>query len=72
MDLMDRVFSPYLDKFIVVFIDDILIYSKNRGEYTEQLRTVLQILREKLLYEKLSNYVFWLESVNFLGHIISE
>ena len=71
MDLMDRVFSPYLDKFIVVFIDDILIYSKNQGEHAEHLRTMLQILKEKQLYEKLSKCVFWSESVDFLGHIIS-
>jgi len=54
MDLMNRVFSPYLDKFVIVFIDDILIYSKKRGEHAEHLRTMLQILREKQLYENLS------------------
>jgi len=47
MDLMNRVFSPYLDKFVIVFIDDILIYSKTRGEHAEHLRTALQVMREK-------------------------
>ena len=54
MDLMNRVFSSYLDKFVIIFIDDILIYFKNREEHVEHLRTVLQILREKQSYVKLS------------------
>ena len=70
MDLMNRVFSPYLDKFVVVFIDDILIYFKIRGDHAEHLRTVLQVLREKQLYGKLSKCAFWLESIDFLGHIV--
>ena len=71
IDLMNRVFSPYLDKFVIVFIDDILFYSKTREEHAEHLRTMLQVLREKRLCGKLSKCAFWQESVDFLGHIIS-
>ena len=70
MDLMNRVFRSFLDQFVVVFIDDILIYSKDRLEHDKHLRIVLQILREKQLYAKWSKCEFWLESVTFLGHII--
>jgi len=70
MDYMNRIFHPYLDKFVVVFIDDILIYSKNREEHADYLRTVLEILKEKELYAKLSKCEFWLEEVNFLSHVI--
>jgi hypothetical protein len=70
--LMNKVFVEYLDKFIVVFIDDILIFSKNEEEHDEHLRLVLQKLRENQLYVKLSKYEFWLKEVLFLGHIISE
>ena len=69
MDLMNRVFKPYLDKFVVVFIDDILIYSKS---HVEHLRIVLQTLRTHQLYAKLSKCEFWLNSVSFLGHVISK
>jgi hypothetical protein len=62
----------YLDKFVVVFIDDILIFSKNEEEHDEYLRLVLQKLRENQLYAKLSKCEFWLKEVSFLGHIISE
>jgi len=72
MDLMNRVFRPYLDKFVVVFIDDILIYSKDREEYAEHLRTILQTLRENQLYAKLKKYEFWLTEVIFLGHVVSK
>ena len=72
MDLMNRVFQSYLDDFIVVFIDDILIYSKDREEHENHLRTTLQILREKKLYAKLSKCEFWLDSVAFLGHVINK
>ncbi|XP_074293182.1 putative mitochondrial protein AtMg00860 [Silene latifolia] len=72
MDLMNKVSSPYLDKFIVVFIDDILVYSKTKEEHEEHLRLVLQTLREHQLYAKLSKCEFWLEKVAFLGHIISK
>jgi hypothetical protein len=71
MYLMNKVFMEYLDKFVVVFIDDILIFSKNE-EHDEHLRLVLQKLRENQLYAKLSKYEFWLKEVSFLGHIISE
>ena len=71
MDLMNRVFSPYLDKFVIVFIDDILVYSGSLEEHAEHLRTVLQILRERQLYAKFNKCQFWLDKVAFLGHVIS-
>ena len=70
MDLMNRVFRPYLDQFVVVFIDDILVYFKNEEEHEQHLRIVLQTLREKQLYAKLSKCEFWLKEVFFLGHIV--
>ena len=71
MDLMNRVFTPYLDRFVIVFIDDILVYSGSPEEHAEHLRTVLQILREHQLYAKFSKCQFWLDKVAFLGHVIS-
>ena len=71
MDLMNRVFRPYLDQFVVVFIDDILVYSKNEEEHERHVRIVLQALREKQLYAKLSKCDFWLKEVFSLGHIVS-
>ena len=71
MYLMNKVFMKYLDKFVVVFIDDILVYSKNEEEHEEHLRMVLQKLSENQLYAKLSKCAFWLKEVAFLGHIIS-
>jgi Reverse transcriptase (RNA-dependent DNA polymerase) len=71
MSLMHRVFSDYLDQFVVVFIDDILVYSRSRDEHVRHLRLTLQRLREHKLYAKLSKCEFWLEQVGFLGHIIS-
>ena len=71
LDLMNRLFHPYLDQFAVVFIDDILVYSKDAQEHEQYLRIVLQILREKLLFANLSKYDFWLKEVSFLGHIVS-
>ena len=71
MDLMNRVFKPYLDTFVIVFIDDILVYSRSEEEHTEHLRIVLQTLRDKQLYAKFSKCEFWLEEVVFLGHVIS-
>ncbi|GMI84444.1 hypothetical protein HRI_002113700 [Hibiscus trionum] len=71
MDLMNRVFKPYLDKFFVVFIDDILIYSHNKEEHADHLRIVLQTLRERQLFAKFSKCEFWLSEVSFLGHVIS-
>ena len=72
MYLMNSVFMPELDKFVVVFIDAILIYSKNEKEHAKHLRIVLQRLREHKLYAKFSKCDFWLKEVEFLGHIISE
>ena len=72
MDFMNRLFSPYLDKFVIVFIDDILVYSSSPEEHAEHLRTVLQILRESQLYAKFSKFQFWLDKVAFLGHVILE
>ena len=71
MDLMNRIFGPYLDKFVIVFIDDILVYSSSPKEHAGHLRTVLQILRERQLYDKFSKCQFWLDKVAFLGHVIS-
>ncbi|KAL5744255.1 hypothetical protein ACOSQ2_027371 [Xanthoceras sorbifolium] len=71
MDLMNRIFRPYLDLCVVVFIDDILIYSQTAAEHDRHLRIVLQILREKKLYAKLSKCEFWLNEIAFLGHVIS-
>ncbi|KAL8104390.1 hypothetical protein AgCh_028555 [Apium graveolens] len=70
MDLMNQVYKEYLDKFVIVFIDDILIYSKTKDDHAEHLRIALQRLREKQLYAKFSNCEFWLDEVQFLGHIV--
>ena len=72
MDLMHRIFKPYLELFIVVFIDDILVYSRTREEHEQHLKIVLQILREHQLYAKFSKCEFWLEKISFLGHVISK
>ncbi|WVZ75668.1 hypothetical protein U9M48_023703, partial [Paspalum notatum var. saurae] len=72
MYMMNSVFMNELDKFVVVFIDDILIYSKNEEEHREHLRIVLTRLREHKLYAKFSKCAFWLKEVSFLGHILSE
>ena len=71
MDLMNRVFQPYLDRFFIVFIDDILVYSGSPEEHSEHLRIVLQTLRERQLYAKFRKFQFWLDRVTFLGHVIS-
>ena len=71
MDLMNKIFQPYLDQFVIVFIDDILIYSGSKEDHEEHLRVVLQIMRENLLYAKFSKCQFWLDNVAFLGHVIS-
>nr|GEU84396.1 hypothetical protein [Tanacetum cinerariifolium] len=70
MDLMNRVCKPYLDKFVIVFIDGILIYSKNKEEHGEHLKTILNLLRSKKLYAKFTKCDFWLNSMKFLGHVI--
>jgi len=72
MDLMNRVFYPYLDKFVVVFIDDILVYSKSREEHTEHLYIALNTLVAHKLYAKFKKCIFWMEKVHFLGHVISK
>ena len=71
MDLMHRVFQPYLDQFIMVFVDDILIYSKPKEKHEGHLRIVHQILRDHQLYAKFSKCEFLLTKVKFLGHIMS-
>ena len=71
MDLMHRVFQPYLDQFVIVFIDDILIYSQSKWEHEYHLRIVLQLLRDHQLYVKFSKCDFWLTEVRFLGHVVS-
>ncbi|GJX26336.1 putative nucleotidyltransferase, ribonuclease H, partial [Tanacetum coccineum] len=70
MDLMNRVCKPYLDKFVIVFIDDILIYSRNEKEHEEHLKTILEMLKKEELYAKFSKCEFWINTVKFLGHVI--
>ncbi|GJX06667.1 putative reverse transcriptase domain-containing protein [Tanacetum coccineum] len=70
MDLMNRVCKPFLDKFIIVFIDDILIYSKNKKEHKEHLKVILELLKKEKLYAKLFKCEFWLPKVQVLGHVI--
>jgi hypothetical protein len=72
MNLMNSVFMDYLDKFVVVFIDDILIYSQSEEENADHLRMLLQRLREHQLYAKLRKCEFWIDEVLFLGHIINK
>ncbi|TYK28616.1 ty3-gypsy retrotransposon protein [Cucumis melo var. makuwa] len=72
MDLMNRVFKEFLDTFVIVFIDYILIYSKTEAEQEEHLRMVLQTLRDNKLYAKFSKCEFWLKQVSFLGHVVSK
>nr|GEZ98969.1 putative reverse transcriptase domain-containing protein [Tanacetum cinerariifolium] len=71
MDLMNRVCRPFLDKFMIVFIEDIFIYSKNKDEHEEHLRIILGLLQKEKLYAKFSKCKFWLDSVKFLGHVIN-
>ena len=68
---MNQVFQPYLDRFVIVFIDDILVYSKSKAEHVRHLTLVLKKLREHQLYAKFSKCQFWLDQVAFLGHVIS-
>ncbi|GJX54890.1 putative reverse transcriptase domain-containing protein [Tanacetum coccineum] len=70
MDLMNRVCKPYLDIFVIVFIDDILIYSKSKEEHAEHLKLILELLKKEELYAKFSKCEFWLSKVQFLGHVI--
>ena len=68
---MYRVFHPYLDQFVIVFIDDILVYSKNKEKHVEHLRVVMQTLRDRKLYAKFNKCEFWLDQLVFLGHVVS-
>ncbi|GJZ43239.1 putative reverse transcriptase domain-containing protein, partial [Tanacetum coccineum] len=70
MDLVNRVCKPYLDKIVIVFIDDILIYSRNKEEHANHLRIILELLKKEKLYAKFSKCDFWIHIVQFLGHLI--
>jgi len=72
MSLMNGVFGNYLDKFVIVFLNDILIYSKSKKVHEKHLRMVLQVLREHQLYAKLSKFSFYQKKIHYLGHIISK
>lgn len=69
---MNSVFQPYLDSFVIIFIDDILVYSPRIEEHEQHLRVVLQILKGKKLYAMFSKCEFWLDSVAFLGYVVSD
>jgi len=71
MDFMNRVFKPYLDLFVIVFIDDILVYSCNREEHERHLRVLLWTLKDHQLSARFSKYEFWLDSVVFMGRVVS-
>ena len=71
MDVMNRVFKPYLDQFVVVFIDDIIVYSKNKEEHKKHLHVILQTLREHQLFAKLNKCEFWLDQIYFLSYVAS-
>ncbi|GJW31166.1 putative reverse transcriptase domain-containing protein [Tanacetum coccineum] len=70
MDLMNRVCKPYLDKFVIVFIDDILTYLKDKKEHVEHLKEILELLKKEKLYAKFSKCEFWIPNVQFLSHVI--
>lgn len=71
MDIMNRIFHPYLDQFVIVFIDNILIYSEDKEKHVEYLRVLLQILRDRKLYAKFIKCEFWMDEIIFLGHVVS-
>ena len=71
MDLMNKIFKKHLEKFVIVFIDDILIYSPTAEKHAERLRMTLEILRKEKLFAKFSKCEFWLKEVQFLGHVVS-
>nr|GFC15595.1 putative reverse transcriptase domain-containing protein [Tanacetum cinerariifolium] len=72
MDLMNRVCKPYLGKFVIVFINDVLIYSKDKKEHEEHLKAILELLKKEELYAKFSKCEFWIPKVQFLGHVIDK
>ena len=72
MDMMNSIYSPYSDHFVVVFVDDILIYSKGRFEHEQHLQLALQVLRDNQLYAKMEKCDFWLQEIQFLGHMVSK
>nr|GEZ30685.1 putative reverse transcriptase domain-containing protein [Tanacetum cinerariifolium] len=72
MDLMNRVCKPYLDKFVIIFIDYIVVYSKSKDEHKVHLRLVLELLKKEELYAKFSKCEFWLQEVQFLGHVVNQ
>ena len=72
MDLMNRAFRPYLDQFVIVFIDNILVYSKTEREHKEHLQIALRTLQDNRLYAKFRKCEFWLQEVKFLGHVVSK
>ena len=72
MDLMNRVCRPMLDRSVIVFIDDILVYSRSREQHEEHLRVILGVLRSERLYAKFSKCEFWLREVQFLGNLINQ
>nr|GFA24002.1 putative reverse transcriptase domain-containing protein [Tanacetum cinerariifolium] len=71
LDLMNRVCKPYLDKFVIVFIDDILVYCKDEEEHGKHLNIILELLKKERLFAKFSKFNFWLDSVQFFGHVIN-
>ncbi|GJT96843.1 putative reverse transcriptase domain-containing protein [Tanacetum coccineum] len=71
MDLMNRIYRPYLDKFVIVFIDDILIYSKSKEEHEVHLKLILELLEKEKLFGKFLKCKFWLQEVHFLGHVVN-
>ncbi|KAL0534217.1 hypothetical protein IC582_028505 [Cucumis melo] len=71
LDLMNKMFKDFLDTFVIVFIDDILVYSKTEAEHEEHLYQILETLRANKLYAKFSECEFWLKKVSFLGHVVS-
>jgi hypothetical protein len=72
MDLMNRVCRPYLDKLVIVFINDILTYSKSQEEHSQHLRLILETSRKEKLYAKFSKYELWIRKVDFLDHVVNK